>query len=587
MRIRPALGLCLLAIALGAIMTPVSQFLLWLIGGITSVAFHGRIDPFAPTPLGNHLGLWVIAVPVLGGVIVGLMARFGSPAIRGHGIPEAMEQVLENASRIPARVVWLKPLSAAISIGTGGPFGAEGPIIATGGAGGSLLGQLIPTSPSDRKILLAAGAAAGMAATFGSPLSALLLAIELLLFEFNARSIIPVALAVSVAVALRAAWVGTIPVFDFAHSIRPPSIPAFFGLMIIAALLGVLAVWISRAVYLVEDLFEKLPVHWMWWPAIGGIAVGVAGWIEPRTLGVGYGNITANLACALPLGVALAVCGLKFLSWSIALGSGTSGGTLAPLLTIGSGLGLAGGIALHPFIPSLDPHLAALIGMACIFGGASRAMLASVVFAYETTGQGTAIFPLLACVGVTLLVVRAMGSTSIMTEKITRRGIHVPSHLAADIFEHTSVSRVMETEVTMVQPTMSLDAFAGMFSRPCSEGSPPHAFPVVDESGRLVGLVTRGDLVRSLERVEAGGTVADIMSSAPITITPAATLHAAIQKMLAHDVGRMPVVSPEDPFKVIGFLSRRAILSARRRLLDEEVPEEPSVAISLRAAARK
>jgi H+/Cl- antiporter ClcA len=577
---RRILGLSLLAIAIGAVMTPVSQFLLRLIGWITSLTFHGQLHPVIPSPVGSYLGPWGILVPVAGGLIVGLMARFGTPAIRGHGIPEAMEQVLENSSRIPARVVWLKPLSAAISIGTGGPFGAEGPIIATGGAGGSLLGQLLPTSAADRKTLLAAGAAAGMTATFGSPLSALLLAIELLLFEFNARSVVPVSLAVSVAMVIRSAWIGTVPVFGFGQSIAAPSVSAFLALLVIAAILGIAAVWISRAVYFIEDAFERLPIHWLWWPALGGIAVGLAGWIDPRTLGVGYGNITANLACTMSIVAVLLLCGLKFLSWSIALGSGTSGGTLAPLMTIGSGLGLAAGVAVHPLVPSLDLHLAALVGMACVFGGASQAMLASVVFACETTGQAAALFPLLGCGAVTLLVVRAMGRTSIMTEKITRRGIHVPTHLAADVFEHTSVAKVMETQVDTVHVGMTIEEFARTFAMLDREERRPHAFPVLDDSGSLVGLVTRGDLVRSLERAADGATVGDIMTSPPITITPAASLHAAIQKMLACDVGRLPVVSAEDSSRLVGFLSRRAILSARSKLIEEETPQLPGIPAS-------
>lgn len=576
---RRLVGMSILALTIGAIMAPVAQFLLWLISAITSLAFFGQLSHEELTPIGNTLGPWVIVVPMVGALIVGLMARYGSPAIRGHGIPEAMEQVLENSSRIPARITWLKPLSAAISIGTGGPFGAEGPIIATGGAGGSLLGQLLPMSPTDRKTLLAAGAAAGMAATFGSPLSAVLLAIELLLFEFKARSIVPVTLAVSMATAIRSAWIGSIPVFSFPNVIEAPSVSAFFALLLIAAFLGVLAFLISRVVYVIEDGFEKLPIHWMWWPALGAIVVGVIGYVEPRTLGVGYGNITANLAATLPAAAVLALCGLKFLSWSVALGSGTSGGTLAPLMTFGSGLGLVAGMAMHSVVPELDIHLAALVGMACVFGGASQAMLASAVFAYETTGQSAAIFPLLACSAVTLVVVKAMGRTSIMTEKIERRGISVPSHFVADVFEHTSVAKVMETNVISVLPTMALDEFAKMATAPRTTGNAPHAYPVVGANEGLIGVITLADLTRFAESDECA--VSDAMSSPAITVRPTDTLHEAVERMLTHGVGRLPVVSPDDPTRLVGFLSRRTILGVRQRLIRDEALE-PATLIPFR-----
>ncbi|MGI8889962.1 MAG: chloride channel protein [Chthoniobacterales bacterium] len=567
---RRLVWLSFLALGLGAVMAPVSQFLLWLIGVITSVAFFGKFDHATLTPIGNHLGLGVILVPVIGGLIVGLMARFGSPAIRGHGIPEAMEQVLENASRIPARITWLKPLSAAISIGTGGPFGAEGPIIATGGAGGSLVGQVLPTSASDRKTLLAAGAAAGMAATFGSPLSAVLLAIELLLFEFKARSLVPVILAVTVATAIRAAWIGSKPVFAMPQVLHAPTVPAFFALLAIGAVMGLLAFVISKAVYFVEENFEKLPVHWMWWPALGAIAVGMIGFFEPRTLGVGYSNITLNLAGALPATAILALCSLKFLSWSIALGSGTSGGTLAPLMTIGSGLGLVAGVVVHPFVPSLDVHLAALVGMACVFGGASQAILASAVFAYETTGQTQAIFPILASCAVALLVVRALGKTSIMTEKIERRGVSVPAEFGADVFEHTTVGKVMEKEVTTIASNMPLLELARRVSAHDPVYSRRHAHPVVDDAGRLIGIITRGDLMRAVGTATDSTTVLEAASQSLVVTHPAETLHIAIHKLLLHDIGRLPVVDPQDSMQLVGYLSRAAILSARWKQLHEE-----------------
>src|SRR6201991_2572287 len=330
--------ICMLAIGLGLVVGCVARLLTMLIGLITNLTFHQTWSTAFSRPAGHHLGAWVIVVPALGGLVVGAMARWGSRAIRGHGIPEAMEQVLTNESRIPARMTWLKPVSSAIAIGTGGPFGAEGPIIATGGALGSFLGQRVPVSADERKTLLAAGAAAGMAAVFSAPVSAVLLSIELLLFERRARSLLPVALAAATGTGVRFALEGPGPVFPM-PGLAPVAPQALIVYALLGLLMGVAGVLITRLTYGIEDAFEKLPIHWMWWPALGGVVVGAVGYVMPETLGVGYDNITAVISGQLGLSAMALLAFAKLLSWSVALGSGTSGGTLAPLFTIGGGLG--------------------------------------------------------------------------------------------------------------------------------------------------------------------------------------------------------------------------------------------------------
>lgn len=425
---RRSLVIVLLSIAIALVTVPVARALVLLIGLITNLAFYGRIAGGLVSPAGTQLGWGLVCIPVLGAVIVGIMARYGSSAIRGHGIPEAMEQILTNESRIPMRMTFLKPLSAAIAIGTGGPFGAEGPIIATGGAFGSLLGQLIHVSSDERKTLLAAGAAAGMTAIFGTPFSAILLAIELLVFEFRPRSFVPVTAAALSAMALRPALFGSEPLFHVSH-LSPASLPALGAYVLEGAVMGVLAILISRSIYLIEDLFERLPLHWMWWPAIGGLVVGLVGLVAPHTMGVGYENIDRLLNGRFTGTAVVVFCLLKFVSWSIALGSGTSGGTLAPIFTIGGGLGVATGQVLQMVLPSagVDLRMAALIGMAASFAGASRALFASVVFALEVTGQFNCLLPLLTGCTCAFLVSALTMTNTIMTEKLVRRGHHVPS----------------------------------------------------------------------------------------------------------------------------------------------------------------
>ncbi len=429
---RRTLVISALAIVIAAAAVAVAVILLAAIGLVTNIAFHGRFSAADATPLGNHLGLWVIVVPVIGGLIVGIMARYGSGAIRGHGIPEAMEQILTNESKISPRVTILKPLSAAVAIGTGGPFGAEGPIIATGGALGSLVGQVLHTTPDERKTLLAAGAAAGMAAIFGTPVSAVLLAIELLLFEYRPRSLVPVALAAATATGLRMVFEGSDAIFAMPQ-LTQPSGEALMTYVVVGAIIGFASVFITRALYIIEEGFEKLPIHWMWWPALGAVVVGVIGYFEPRTLGVGYYNIRDILSGNIMDAVLLSLVVLKFLSWAVALGSGTSGGTLAPLFTIGGGLGGLLGILCVHWFPSLgvDPRIAALVGMAAVFSGASRALLTSVVFAFETTRQPIGLLPLLGGCSAAFVISSLMMRYTIMTEKLARRGTYVPTEYVA------------------------------------------------------------------------------------------------------------------------------------------------------------
>lgn len=412
-------------IACGAAAT--AKLLLVMITFCTNLFYFGRFSLHNAKPDITLLGWFSVFIPAIGGFIVGLMARFGSKAIRGHGIPEAMENILTANSRVPKRVAILKPLSAAVAIGSGGPFGAEGPIIATGGAIGSLVGQLVTVSNYERKVLLACGAAAGMATIFGTPFSAVLLAIELLLFEFRPKSFAPVVLAATTATTLRFAFFDKQPFFIM-PPIAAPDIRSFAVAIVFGLVIGLLCIFVTKSIYWVEDFFERLPIHFMWWPAIGGLAVGLIGMIEPRSLGVGYDNITSALNGSLSVEVALTLVVCKFVSWAIALGSGTSGGTLAPILTFGSCFGLVIGSLLDTYLPQLhvDPHVMALIGMAALFAGTSKALLASVLFAFEASRESVGLVPLLGCSVTAYLVSALLMRNSIMTEKIVRRGIHVP-----------------------------------------------------------------------------------------------------------------------------------------------------------------
>ena len=565
-RDRRVLMLSLMALVVGAISAVVADALVWLIAVITNVAFYHRFSAVFQSPDRHQLGYWVILVPVAGGLVIGLMARFGSEKIRGHGIPEALEAILFGRSRMSARVAVLKPLSSAISIGTGGPFGAEGPIIMTGGAVGSLFSQLFHLSAAERKTLLVAGAAGGMSAIFSAPVAATLLAVELLLFEWRPRSLIPVALASASAYALRLPLLGTGPIFPVTPHPMPGGAGLLFALLVgIAA--GLASGLLTTLVYACEDLFARLPIHWMWWPAIGGLCVGVGGVFEPRVLGVGYETIHGLLRGEI-LGAALfGILIGKSLVWSIALGSGTSGGVLAPLLMMGGALG-----ALEAgWIPMGDTGMWASISMAAMMGGTMRSPLTAMIFTLELT-QDLNLLPalLVGCIaahGVTVLMLRR----SILTEKVARRGYHVMREYGVDPLAVVRVGEVMEKNVTTIPATMKLTELSDRIARHDPAVAHRQGLPIVDDRQLLVGIITRGDVLRALEQgADADTSVLEAGNRSLIVAYPDEVLHAAATRMLRHDVGRLPVVSRDHPRQLVGYLGRANLMEGRLRRIEEE-----------------
>ena len=542
----------------------VAKFLMYLIYFITDVSFYGKFSISYISPADNTLGLWVIIVPAIGGVIVGLMALYGSKAIRGHGIPEAMEQILTNQSKIKPTITYLKPISSAIAIGSGGPFGAEGPIIATGGALGSALGQVASVSHNERKILLAAGATAGMAAIFGTPIAGIFLAVELLLFEFSPRSMIPVALACITGAAGHHFLFGAGPVFPVGHEIAVPSNTALFVYSILGIVMGFISVFTTKLVYLIEDTFEKLPVHWMWWPAIGGLIVGIVGYFAPRTLGVGYDNITDVLSGSLPMKVVFGLCIFKFISWSIALGSGTSGGTLAPLFTIGGAAGVLLGSGILYFFPfsGITLSLAALVAMSAMFAGASRALLTSIIFALEATGQSNALLPLLAgCIGSYVVSFFLMKNT-IMTEKITRRGVKTPDSYEPDILETISVKQVMTENGLMLGEDNTIGEVREWLEKEKDYNS--NYFIIVNDENEFKGIISSSNLFSNHHTTER--LVGTLIKRNNVSIGVDNTLRGAVELMAKENIDLLPVTSKEN--NIIGILSYKDIISAYKSDVD-------------------
>ncbi|MGH6968428.1 MAG: chloride channel protein, partial [Stellaceae bacterium] len=515
--------------------------------------------PFGQSPL----GIAAVAVPVIGSLIVGLMARYGSEKIRGHGIPEAIEAILLGRSRLDVKVAILKPLASAIAIGSGGPFGAEGPIIMTGGAIGSLIAQVLPVSDSERKTLLVAGAAAGMTTVFGTPIASIMLAVELLLFEWTPRSFVPVATA-SITAAVERTWLNLAqPLFPF-HGGMTVSLIGLLCWILVGILSGLFSGLLTQLVYACEDLFLKLPVHWMWWPMLGGLVVGIGGLIDPNALGVGYYNIAQMLQGSVPPLAGLLLTAVKAVIWAVALGSGTSGGVLAPLLIMGGGLGAV----LAHFMPAASPGFWPLLAMAAIMGGTMRSPLTAIFFAVEVTGNANVLLPLAtACITahvVTVLLLRR----SILTEKIARRGHHLLREYRVDPFALTQVGEVMTRSVRTLSDTMTLHQAAAFLTDPSTKHP---SFPVVDKDHRVLGIVDPPTVLGWRRAGQHRRTpLRALFSRVKVpSAYPDEYLEGVIERMMNSNVAHLPVVS-RAASTLVGYLNWKDLMRVRVRLGQEE-----------------
>ncbi|WP_137931864.1 chloride channel protein [Mesorhizobium comanense] len=537
--------------------------LLKLIRLATNIAYFGQFSLAELKLQDTPLGYAAVVVPVIGALIIGLMARYGSEKIRGHGIPEAIEAILLGRSRLGAKVAILKPLSSAISIGSGGPFGAEGPIIMTGGAIGSLIAQMLPVSDNERKTLLVAGAAAGMTTVFGTPIAAIMLAVELLLFEWTPRSFIPVAVAAIVAEVERTVLHLPGPIFPFQGGMEV-SFVGLGGWVLIGIAAGLLSGLLTQMVYACEDAFQKLPIHWMWWPMIGGLVVGIGGLIEPRALGVGYDNIADMLDGRTVAAAALLLLVVKAVIWSVALGSGTSGGVLAPLLIMGGAMGAV----LGGFLPAADPGFWALLAMSATMGGTMRAPLTATFFAVELTGNTHVLVPLIAACATAHAVTVLLMKRSILTEKVARRGHHLVREYRVDPFALTRVREVMTSQVESVPATMTLHGAAAFLTAP--ETRHP-SFPVIDDNRQVLGLIDPPAILRWRR---AGRhrttTLGELLAGSKVTLAyPDEYLEGLSDKLLMANVSHLPVVTREGQ-QLVGYVGWKDLMRVRSRKQAEE-----------------
>jgi H+/Cl- antiporter ClcA/predicted transcriptional regulator len=549
-----------IAAVIGGLGALAAWMLLHLIRLFTNLFFFQVLSDRPVSPATNTLGLAVIMVPAIGGLLIGLMARYGSEKIRGHGIPEAIEAILFNKSRMSSKVAVLKPISSGIAIGSGGPFGAEGPIIMTGGALGSLVGQFFRITAGERKTLLVAGAAAGMTAVFGTPIAAVMLAVELLLFELRPRSLLPVAVACCVAAALRPLLLEGGALFPLQTA--TPDLKTLGSCLAAGLAAGALSWTVSTSLYKVEDLFARLPLHWMWWPALGGLAVGLGGYLEPRALGVGYDVIGDLLANRLAVDVVLALIVCKAAMWVVALGSGTSGGVLAPLLMMGAALG----VLVGPWLPGGQPGLWPLVFMAATLGGMMRAPIMSVMFALELTHDVDALLPLLIGSAVAYGFTVATMPRSILTEKISRRGHHIYREYGIDPLERHIVSEVMTRDVETLDGEATI---AGALERHFGSAQRHRAFPVLVD-GRFIGMVDRETLAAALPR-SGIARVADLFGvNVPAMALPDENCRIIATRLAVHGLERLPVVTDPQSRRLVGIVTRSDLVKPSLAIGEEE-----------------
>ncbi|TAL76230.1 MAG: chloride channel protein [Beijerinckiaceae bacterium] len=535
-----------------------------LIELITNLCYFGKFS-FAYVPFNqSHLGWYAVLIPIGGSIIVGLMARYGTEKIRGHGLPEAIEAILLGRSRLSMKVAILKPLSSSIVIGTGGPFGAEGPIIMTGGAIGSLMAQRLPVSDDERKTLLVAGACAGMTIVFGTPIAAIMLALELLLFEWKPRSLLPVATACIVAAVLRTYTGLAYPLFPFTGKVTVSFLDAGTWILV-GVCAALLSLFLTRLVYAIEDGFHRLPIHWMWWPALGAIVVGFGGLIDPNVLGLGYANIEALLRGDVGTGAGLSLLVVKTVVWAIALGSGTSGGTLAPLMIIG---GAAAAAAAH-LLPAAAPGFWPLLAMSATLGGTLRLPFTAIFFSVGVTGNVHAMLPLLVCGFTAHTVTVLLMRRDILTEKVARRGHHVTREWRADPFALAQVKDIMATEVQTVPGSMTLHAATGFLTQPTTTHP---SFPVVDAESHVLGVLNPPTVMawrRSGKHRKATLAELFVAHRPPPVAYPDWYIDNLIEQMTNANVAHMPVVSHEDQ-RLVGYIAWKDVLRVLSKKREEE-----------------
>jgi CIC family chloride channel protein len=565
-----------LASVLGAVSAVAAWLLLEMIALCTNLFYFHRwsLVDHDPWQAGKHW--WIVLMPVAGGLIVGVIARYLSPKVRGHGMPEAVETIVFNRGRVQPRVAILKPLATAISIGSGGPFGAEGPVIITGGAIGSVVGQLLPMTDSERTVLMVAGASAGMAATFNCPMSATLLAVEILLFEWKPRSLVPVAIACVTAGAVRRLLLGPQSLLEMVPTGEPVYHSAMLGALALGIVAAFLAAGLSKAVHFCEGMFEKLEnygVHWMWWPAIGGLGVGLGGLVFPRALGVGYSviqqMITGDAAWKLLAGVLI----IKSLIWVFSLGSNTAGGILAPLLMIGGALGAL----MSHLMPVMSPGAWALVGMTAVLSASIGAPLTSAMLALELTHNGGLMLPvLLSCVAAYAVSVLVM-PRSMLTENLSRRGLHLSREFGVDPLETMLVSQAMHTSVFALPDNARRQDAADWLHKMEDRGAEAWShwqriFPLVDGDGKLTGLLTRGQMIAAARKEDANKLLAEEANADPNTMSPFTTLRSCAEQMAESKLTSYPVVQADG--KLAGVITINDLLKGRSEQAHRESDRE-------------
>jgi CIC family chloride channel protein len=556
-----------LAIVVGAIAGLGAVVFRWLISSVQTLFFSNGAEY-----LGFMGPYYIILLPAVGGLIVGLIIRYGAREAKGHGVPEVMEAAALKGGRIRPRVSLVKALASSICIGSGGSVGREGPIVQIGSSMGSTLGQWLGLSDEWVRTLLACGAAGGISATFNTPIGGVFFAMEVIMGRFISPKFGYVVISSVAAQFVAYAFLGSQPSFD----IIPYEMVSYwetlsYAVLGIAAALA--ATLFIRVLYKLEDFFDAWHIPEFLKPAIGGLGIGLIGLYSYDLFGVGYGNVfwvsTMSVDQALLGEIALSSLAilliLKIAATSLTLGSGGSGGIFAPSLFIGAMLGGALGTVAHMLFPSyIAPSGAyALVGMAAVFAGATRASFTAIIMLFEMTRNYTIILPLMIAVVISTVISRALNRETIYTLKLVRRGVDLRQINKASPLREVTVEEAMTRDFPTVLPTMPIRELMAKLRH-----TGHHGFPVVDEKGELVGVVTIADVESAMAQERPSAlTVKDIASRSVVVAYPDEYIHDVLVKLGTHDVGRIPVVERRNPKRLLGVLRRHDVLTAYSKTL--------------------
>jgi len=536
--------------------------------GYAAIAFRWLIDLFHHISfiyiynvLIDYIGKYaIVAIPAIGGLIIGPLIYNFAKETKGHGVPEVLDAVHQNGGKIRPRIVFFKALLSALTIGFGGSVGREGPIVQIGSAIGSSVGQFFKISRKEMKNLVACGAAAGIAATFNAPIAGVFFALEVILRQFNSWAFSSIVIASVSASVVSRIYLGNFPAFLIPEYFIHNYVELFYYI-ILGVACAIVALIYTKSIYFFEDLFDAIKVIPEWLkPMIGGLILGSIALFLPQILGVGYESIEKALMDEFPLIILFLLLFFKIIATSITIGAGGSGGVFAPALFVGAMFGGLMGKIFQMLTPGLviNPAAYAVVGMGALFAGTAQAPISAVIILFEMTNNYKLILPLMLAVGLSTIIYNYFSKSNIYTLKLLRRGVDIDKLVLPDIFSTLTVEKAMTTEVISVYPTTSIREVLKLIGKTKHKG-----FPVLSEAGDLVGMITSTDIDCALDNGKRKSELIATIFTKDISFCYLdENLNTALKKLGQKNIGRMPVVDANNEKLLLGLISRKNIIKA-------------------------